>query len=187
MPVMWPEQSPVSTRNTYSLLILTTFQREGLTYLSQVLFDSFCYVPASVWDEAQQALQLVDPELQRFGSPCLEGLPGPLYDQLFPRHLKFKKKYTSSTRAKCYTAHWANQSQFYPKLLNAPARANGVPAWRTQNSRAWDRAADIYTHRSNQCNKQTFHGSLTKHCEAAAAYYVAALHNDEVLLSNPNP
>lgn len=91
MPVMWPEQSPVSTRNTYSLLILTTFQREGLTYLSQVLFDSFCYVPASVWDEAQQALQLVDPELQRFGSPCLEGLPGPLYDQLFPRHLKLKK------------------------------------------------------------------------------------------------
>lgn len=68
----------------------TTFQREGLTHLPQVLFDSVCYVAASLRDEAQQALQLVDPELQRFGSPCLEGLPGPLYDQLFPRHLEFQ-------------------------------------------------------------------------------------------------
>lgn len=57
------------------------------THLAQVLFDSGRDVASSLRDEAEQTPQLVDPELQRFSLPCLEGLPGPLYGQLFPGHL----------------------------------------------------------------------------------------------------
>lgn len=62
-----------------------------LTHLAQVPLDSVCNVPPSLGEEAEQALELVEPVLQRFASPRLEGLPGPLYDQLFSRHLKPKK------------------------------------------------------------------------------------------------
>jgi len=57
-------------------------------HLAEVPFDSICNVAPSLRDEEEQALQLLDPVLQRLGLPRLERLPGPLYNQQFSGHLK---------------------------------------------------------------------------------------------------
>lgn len=73
--------------------------RNLVTHLAQVLFDSGRDVASSLRDEAEQTPQLVDPELQRFSPPCLEGLPGPLYGQLFPGHLTHRTNNRCQSRA----------------------------------------------------------------------------------------
>lgn len=79
---------PLATLLPGDLQHFPTFLLELPTHLSQVFFDSCCNVLPSLSDEAQQILQLLEPELQRFGLPCLESPPGPQHSQFFPRHLQ---------------------------------------------------------------------------------------------------
>ena len=155
---MWTEQPPVSTRNTCSFLILQQ-------HFNAKDWPTF---PRSFLTASAMSLRLSEMKRSRLFSWWIlnsRGLVLPVWKDFLARCttscsrdiLNFKqtnkqqqKKTTSSTRAKCCTAQSVNQSKFYQKLMNATARANGVSAWRTQNSRAWGTRQEHTSFRSVQ-------------------------------------